>query len=133
MRMLFDYYQTDRLIVCMDPGNLDLLNDFASDRSITRILEIECQFSDDFLTGHAMRVGLAGERTSQETLDRLLPTIRNDMVFESDRIRDAQFENHDRMRETASLEENAVALGRFLNVPHDKAIEIAENDHLFAD
>ena len=133
MRMLFDYYQTDRLIVCMDPGNLDLLNDFASDRSITRILEIECQFSDDYLTGHAMRVGLAGERTSQDTLNRLLPTIRNDMVHESDRIRDSQFENHDRMRESASLEENAVSLGRFLNIPHEKAVQIAETDYLFAD
>ena len=55
MRMLFDYFETDKLIVCMDPGNLDLLNDFAADRSVTRILEIECQFSDDYLVGHAMR------------------------------------------------------------------------------
>ena len=41
MRMLFDYFETDRLIVCMDPSNLDLLEDFASDRSVTRILEID--------------------------------------------------------------------------------------------
>ena len=80
-----------------------------------------------------MRVGLAGERTSQDTLNRLLPTIRNDMVYESDRIRDSQFENHDRMRESASLEENAVSLGRFLNIPHEKAVQIAETDYLFAD
>ena len=32
MRMLFDYYEADRLIVCMDPGNLDLLQDFCGDR-----------------------------------------------------------------------------------------------------
>jgi hypothetical protein len=133
MRMLFDYYETDRLIVCMDPGNIDLLHDFASDRSITRMLEIECQFSDNYLTGHAMRVGLAGERTSAETLGRLLPTIRNDMVFESDRIRDAQFENHQRLRESAQVDENAEMLGKFLNIPHDKAREIADTDYLFAD
>ncbi len=133
MRMLFDYFETDRLIVCMDPGNIELLNDFASDRSVTRLLEIECQFSDDYLVGHAMRVGLAGEQTSQETLERLLPTIRNDMVFESDRIRDAQFENYDRMRESASETENARALSSFLSITQDKAHDIAKSAYLYSD
>jgi len=133
MRMLFDYYETDKLIVCMDPGNIDLLNDFAADRSVTRILEIECQFSDDYLIGHAMRVGLAGDQTSQDTLERLLPTIRNDMVHESDRIRDAQFENHGRMREVAQEDDNAEALSAFLAVTNEKAQEIARTDYLFAD
>ncbi|PID40184.1 MAG: glycosyl transferase [Rhodobacterales bacterium] len=133
MRMLFDYYDTDRLIVCMDPGNLDLLNDFCGDRSVTRLLEIECQFSDDYLIGHAMRVGLAGEKTPQETLDRLLPTIRSDMVFESDRIREANFDNHHKMREVEEVEANARALDNFLSIGHDKAHEIARTDYLFAD
>jgi len=133
MRMLFDYFETDRLIVCMDPSNLDLLEDFASDRSVTRILEIDCSFSDDYLIGHAMRVGLAGEQTSQETLDRLLPTIRNDMLHESDAIRDAEFENHCRIREAASTDENADELARFLGIAGDKAHEITSTDYLFAD
>ena len=133
MRMLFDYYETDRLIVCMDPSNIDLLQDFAGDRSITRMLEINCNFTDDYLVGHAMRVGLAGEQTGAETIERLLPTIRNDMLFESDRIRDADFEHLDRLEESADLEQNARALARFLSVPEDKAREIAEVDYLFAD
>ncbi|MBD3664858.1 DUF5928 domain-containing protein [Sulfitobacter aestuariivivens] len=133
MRMLFDYFETDRLIVCMDPSNLDLLNDFASDRSTTRMLEIECQFSDDYLTGHAMRVGLAGDQTSDDTLDRLLPTIRNDMVHESDAIRDADFHNMSRLRETATEDQNAEAIGSFLSISRDKATEITRTDHLFAD
>ncbi len=133
MRMLFDYFETDKLIICMDPANLDLLNDFAADRSVTRIMEIECQFSDDYLTGHAMRVGLAGDQTSTETLERLLPTIRNDMVFESDRIRDSQFEHLSRMREVSDADTNAEALTEFLAIPSEKAQEIATTDYLFAD
>jgi hypothetical protein len=133
MRMLFDYYETDRLIVCMDPGELDLLQDFAGDRSMTRMLEIQCKFSDDYLIGHAMRVGLAGEQTNSDTLERLLPTIRNDMVFESDHIRDAEFENMNRMREGATLEENTHALSNFLSIGEDKAREIASAEYLFAD
>ncbi|MGR3273286.1 glycosyl transferase [Thalassococcus profundi] len=133
MRMLFDYYETDRLIVCMDPANLDLLEDFCGDRSVTRLLEVECQFSDDYLIGHAMRVGLAGDRTPRETLARLLPTIRHDMTHESDRIRDAGFQNHARMREIDPPETNARLIADFLTIPQDRAMEIAMTDYLFAD
>ena len=133
MRMLFEYYETDRLIICMDPANLDLMQDFYTDRSVTRLLEIECQFSDEFLTGHARRVGLAGERTSAATLERLLPTIRNDMAYETDRIRDAGFPHHHRIRETGSTETNAENIAAFLSVLQDKALDIARTDHLFAD
>jgi len=133
MRMLFDYYETDRLVVCMDPANVDLLEDFGRDRSITRILEIECQFSDDYLIGHAMRVGLAGDQTPRETIERLLPTVRNDIVHESDRIRDSQFENHLHMREIDPAEVNARTVADFLTVPSATAKEIVALDHLFAD
>lgn len=133
MRMLFDYYDTNRLIVCMDPANLDLLEDFGRDRSTTRILEIECDFSDDYLIGHAMRVGLAGERTPAETLQRLLPTVRNDLVHESDRIRDANFTHHHRIREIDPYEMNARPLASFLTVPEETARDIVHLDHLFSD
>lgn len=133
MRMLYDYYETDRLIVCMDPGSMDLLEDFCRDRARTKLLEIQCRFSDDYLIGHAKRVGLAGEQTPQETLARLLPTIRGDIVYESDRIRDAEFENHLILREEDERERTRDLLAQFLDIPAGKAQEIAEMDHLFAD
>ncbi|GAB5434977.1 DUF5928 domain-containing protein [Falsiruegeria mediterranea] len=133
MRMLFEYYDTDRLIICMDPSNLDLMHDFFSDRSITRMLEIECKFTDEYLIGHAHRVGLAGERTPQATLERLLPTIRNDLAYEGDRIRDAGFARYVRMRESAQPEENAEKLSEFLSISWEQGLRLAQTDHLFAD
>ncbi|MFT4959526.1 MAG: hypothetical protein ACI92Z_000602 [Paracoccaceae bacterium] len=133
MRMLFEYYGSDRLIVCMDPSNLDLLHDFFSDRSVVRMLEINCEFSDDYLIGHARRVGLAGEQTNDATLGQLLPTIRNDMVYESDQIRDADFARYYRIDEMAQPSINAEKLAGFLTISPDKALEIARTECLFAD
>ena len=133
MRMLYDYFETDRLAVAMDPNNMDLLRDLFSDRSTTRLLEIECEFSDDWLRGHAVRVGLAGVSTPEEAIGRLLPTIRADLYLESDRIRDAGFDNVHLLRETAAPEENARALTRFLTIPEDRALDIARTEHLFSD
>ncbi|SEM77118.1 Core-2/I-Branching enzyme [Pseudorhodobacter antarcticus] len=133
VRMLFDYWQTDTLIVCIDPANVELMQDFAADKSTVRLLEVECDFSDSYLIGHARRVGLAGDRTPQDVLDRLLPTIRYDVRFESDKIRDADFSKLMRIRELAPAAENAVALADFLDISLEKAREIADTPHLFLD
>ena len=133
MRMLFEYFGTNRLVICMDPNNIDMMHDFYSDRSTTRLLEVESQFSDEYLRGHAMRVGLAGERTPPDAITRLLPTIRADVLFESDRIRDAGFTEFYRLRETASDEENTAAIAGFLGLALEKAAEISAPHGLFSD
>ncbi len=133
MRMLFDYFETDRLIICMDPNNLELLKDFYDDRSVTRLLEIDCVFTDDYILGHARRVGLAGEQTPTETIRTLLPTIRNDIANETDALRDENFPEFYRIREKASPEENAASLAPFLSVTQEKAQTIASTDYLFVD
>lgn len=133
LRMLFEYYETNRLVICMDPSRVDLMQDFVADRSKTRILEIDSTFSDDYLLGHAKRVGLAGENTPQESIDRLLPTIRSDVALESDRLRDAGFDDYSRICEVDSAEENATPLARFLSISEERAAEIAGMEHLYSD
>jgi len=133
VRMLFDYWQTDQLIFCIDPADHDLLQDFAQDKATVRVLEIDCELGDAFLIGHARRVGLAGERTPPETLARLLPTIRYDVRFESDRIRAMGQVALYRMREAGTTDENTLALAEFLDIPAEKAAPIADGRTLYAD
>ncbi len=133
MRMLYDYYDTNRLMICLDPNNMDLLHDFYSDRCTTRVLEIECNFDDDYLIGHARRSGLAGENTSEDTLHQLVPTIRQEFGFETDALRDAGFPQHFRISEHSTDAENAVPVSSFLDIPMDMAADIAGTEHLFAE
>ena len=133
VRMLYEYWNTDRLIFCIDPANIDLMQDFFADKAQVRLLEIECRFDEAYLAGHARRVGLAGENTRPEVLERLLPTIRYDFQHESERIRDAGFRRVFHLREQASADENAIQLAEFLDIPAPKAREIAATDYLFVD
>ncbi|SNX71046.1 core-2/I-Branching enzyme [Cereibacter ovatus] len=133
LRLLFDTWDSDRLVICIDPANLDLMRDFFADRAETRLMEIECAFSDDYLAGHARRIGLAGQATRPEVLARLLPTIRYDIRFESDRLRDAGFDRFHRIREAASVSENTPPLAEFLGISEALAHEIAATDYLFVD
>ena len=131
MRMLYDFYETDRLVVCLDPGNLDLMQDFYSDRCTTRILEIECEFDDDYLIGYAKRTGLAGENTSHDILMRLVPTLRQEFAYERDAMQDAAFAHFYRVTERNGPGKNAIPIAQFLDISQDKAEEIAATKHLF--
>ncbi len=133
VRMLFEHWQTDRLILCVDPGNIELIQDFRQDRSGLRVLEIDCTFTDDYLVGHARRVGLAGPHTPVTAMEQLLPTIRYDVKFESDRLRDLNLAWHSRLRQTGSVEDNALVLAGFLDIPVETARDIAATDYLFVD
>ncbi|SIO43022.1 Core-2/I-Branching enzyme [Rhodovulum sp. ES.010] len=133
LRMLFDHFGTDRMILCIDPGSFELMQDFHADPARTRLLDVQCRFSDDYLAGHARRVGLAGAHTPPGVLARVLPTIRHDIAFESDRIRDARFGDVYRIEEGRSPEDNAQPLSEFLSIPYDQAREIAATEFLFAD
>lgn len=133
VRMLFDYYETDRLALCIDPSAIDLMRDFFTDRARTKLLEIECGFTEDYLIGHARRVGLASDHSPDTVLNQLVPTIRAEIAFERERIRDADFPEVYRMSENQSAESNAVALAGFFGVPETRAERLARTDHLFTD
>ena len=133
VRMLFERFERTRLVICLDTSDFEMIRDFYSDRAQVRLLEVQCAFSDDYLAGHAQRVGLAAENATVGTIERLLPTIRFDVSYESDRIGEADLPNLFRIRQSASLDENALALAQFLDIPADKARTIAAADHLFAD
>lgn len=133
VRMLFDYYGTDKMVICLDPDGFDLISDFYSDRSGTRLLEIECDYSNEYLEGHARRVGLASESTPREALTRLLPTIRSAISHESDRINDADFANAFRISKFLDTETNTRAIARFLDIPTEDAQDIAQTPYLFSD
>ena len=125
--------QSDVLVICIDPANVELMQDFYNDKAKVRLLEISCDFTDDYLIGHAKRVGLAADSTPREVIERLLPTIRYDVRFESDRIRDAGFAGFHQIRQAVSVDENTVPLAEFLDIPLEKAREIAATSYLFVD
>ena len=51
VRMLYEYYKTKKLAICLDPSNIYLIRDCASDKNTMRILEINCEFDDQYIFG----------------------------------------------------------------------------------
>ena len=119
--------------MCSDPANIDLLDDFNSDRCTTRMLEMQCTFDDTYLRGHATRTGLAGENSSEDMLNRIVPTIRMDFAHESNTIRDRGFPNFWSISDRNSPDENMMQISAFLDIPYDRARKIADTPFLFAD
>lgn len=127
MRMLFDYYVLDRPPICLDTSNIDLMQDFYSDRSRTKLLELECEFPDDYLIGHAKRVGLAGEETTPETYENSF-CRRSAMMWSMKATGSAMRISRCITGWPAilvSVAENAAPLAAFLSVGEDTALGVA--------
>ena len=133
VRMLYEHFASDQLVLCVDPGSIEVIRDFYADQVRVHVLDIECEYSDEYLAGHALRVGLVGENSAQESVQRILPTLRNEMAHEGELIRSTMDGGYFRLRETADRAENAGELAQFLSVPAEKAETILQLDYLFSD
>ncbi|KAB7613889.1 beta-1,6-N-acetylglucosaminyltransferase [Amylibacter sp. SFDW26] len=133
VRMIYEDMATDRLIVCLDPSNIDVLDDFYGDRATIKTMEIACSFTNDYIRGHAIRSGIANENSSEDALARLVPTVRQDLAFESDRIRDRNFPHLYSISDKHSPEDNMMQISAFLDIGEEKARHIAETPYLFSD
>lgn len=133
LRVLFEQFETDRLVICLDPAAMHLIEDLMSDKAETRLLLIDSELDDAYVRGHIGRVGLAGAQASQEVVDRLVQTVRADLEHESERLRDMGFAGFHAIAPARHPEENAAELARFLDVTPETALSLAKTDHLFTD
>lgn len=133
IRLLFEHFESNQLVICLDPSALHLIQDLMADKADTRLLLIDSDFDDDYLRGHIGRVGLAGAQTAPEVVERLLPTVRADLQHESERLRDMGFTGFHVIAPWRAPEENAVQLARFLDLMPDDALSLAQTPYLFSD
>ncbi|MFQ5623703.1 MAG: DUF5928 domain-containing protein [Paracoccaceae bacterium] len=131
LKLLFEQHDAERLMICLDPSNTETIGDFAGDPCSMRVLEIACEFDEDYLLGHARRVGLGGNELTGESRRHLIDTLAQNIRDESERLRDLDLPHFDRLRQRDSLHENAEAIARFLGIPHYEARSIATDRSLF--
>ena len=67
MRMLFEHHDTERLVVCLDPASIELLDVFCAESC----LNWSENFADDYLRGDVQHVGLTGAVASNDTMKTL--------------------------------------------------------------
>ena len=133
MRLLFGHFKSDRVLICLDPRDIDILRDFQSDPAETRILEINCLFDEKYLLGHVQRIGLIYEVAENNSTDQVLPSIRNQIGQENEAIRQSGFENHFEYSQTAQDEENIKQLMAFCDLDQSEAARIIEQKWIFSD
>lgn len=133
LRMLFRQIGSDRLAICLDPANFDLLQDLYGDRATIRTLLIDCDFDVGYLEGHAARNGLIGDLTPRTTIDRLLPTVAQDFASETLAIRESDLPDVHRIAEGADPETSAHILQEVFDVDDETALALAQTPYLFND
>lgn len=127
LKLLFERLDTDRLAICLDPSNLDTIKDFADDRCQLRVLDVKCNFDDEYLIGHAERIGLADNNINRELSASLTSALHNNIQSDQDHLLEMALPALYSISENASDEENSVALAYFMNIPTQRAEKVAQS------
>ncbi len=117
LRLVFDSNQCNRLMICIDPEDIDFIKDFCAESPSTRLLQIDCALNDRYLTEHAMSLGLITAHSPQGAIRRLLPNLRDKILLERTQLVQAGFDNHYRIAEQAHINDTVATLDQFLALP----------------
>jgi hypothetical protein len=127
VKLLFEDFGRDRLVLCVDRGALSLIADFAADRGEMRLLTIHCDLDDDYLRGHMRRIGLIHDHTPDAEIARLLPIMRAELDREAESLQDLKLPHAETVSPVMTDQQKAAALSRFLEVSPDVALAIARD------
>ena len=133
LRLLFEHFQCDRMMICLDPSALDTLADLQADAAETRILEIDCLFEDQYLWDYMRRLGLIINPGENHLNDQLLPSIRNQFDQESMALRQTGFENRFVLAQAGRDDDNIGQLMAFCDLDQSEAARIIEQKRIFSD
>ncbi|WP_372800432.1 DUF5928 domain-containing protein [Paracoccus seriniphilus] len=131
IKLLFEQYETANLVLCLDTSALGMISDFAADRAETRILFVETEFDDDYLRGHIQRIGLANDTTAPDLYTQLIPVVRGDLEHEAELLKDMGLDHFETIAADRTIERNAEALKRFLDLSPEMAQNLAATPNLF--
>lgn len=125
LRLLFDQHQTETLVLCIDPGRIEAIEELLADPCDVRVLEIDCDIDAAYLRGHGVRAGLLADTMGGSLEKATLSALRADIIADSARLR-ALGGQCQVIREGAAAEVNAGALSRFLDISLPRAHTMIE-------
>jgi len=131
VHLLFECLGTERLLICLDPARLDILQDFAAAPATVRVLELCCDWSDAEIAGHARRSGAADDGTPQGAMGDLVARLRRDLRRESDALAASGLPHFHRVAQGGDPARNGLSLARFLSIPETQAGALIDGDTLF--
>ena len=133
LKLLFQSCETSKLVICLDPSSLAAIQDFASDGCRLRLLDLQCDVSDDWLSGHAERVGLGSSRDQGDLREGVMATLRQNILDEQADIRALNLAHHTRIRQGDDPGKLARPFADAFDISIDLGAKLARTPHLFED
>lgn len=131
LHTLARHLDTKRLTICLDPANIDAVQDFVDDGSTVRILDVRCDMDEAWIEGHAERIGL-GTRTSNGGMHAgVLRALDLQIQEEQARLAALRLPGYRTISQGSSPGEMARPIATALNLSIDDAARIARMEDLF--
>ena len=129
--LLFETFETDKLVISLDPESTDVLDDLAKDRCAVSVIFVDKPLDEAYFRGHAERTGQVHAdqsdddwqvvyRSLREKYDRCVAELQHPRLYRYSELRAS--DTHDRRSEV---------LSRSLDCDGDTATEILNTSDVF--
>ncbi|MFS4438130.1 DUF5928 domain-containing protein [Paracoccaceae bacterium GXU_MW_L88] len=132
-RLLMEALGRDTLLLGIDSSADHILRDLKQGGAAIRVLEIDCEISDEYLRGHAQRVGLGGAEHGAQMQQTILGALRRDFTIEQERLRATDPANTTLLTQGGNWGQNRAAMMKFLDIDIPAAERLLHTPNLFDD
>lgn len=131
LHTLAQHEDARRLTFCLDPANLEAIEDFIADGCTVRLLDVGCRYDEAWIEGHAERIGL-GTRASNGAMHAgVLRSLALQIEEDHRKLRDMRLSGFYAVSEGQVPGEMARPIADALNISIDDAARIARMEDLF--
>jgi hypothetical protein len=132
LRLVADIARSDRIALCLDPASVEILGAILASQAEVKVLLLDCGLSDDYLLGHAARIGIVTDPAAGLARS-LLDALRAECAQEIARLRALCGDRLRIWREGAPPAVTAPLLAELLELDDTAAEALARNAHFFED
>ncbi|MEO1562965.1 MAG: DUF5928 domain-containing protein [Pseudomonadota bacterium] len=131
IKLLFDHYGADRLVICLDPESTVILDDLARDKGNVTVIYVDRLLDEAYFKGHAVRTGQIEDAVSDSDWQAIYRSLRERFERSVGELQHPRLFGYTELRESDAKDRRAERLAAALNCDSAQAAEIIATSQLF--
>ena len=131
LHVLFAHLGTTDVTICLDPANVAAIDDLAGDGCHFRVLFVDCRTDNEWIEGHAVRIGLGSRAEAGALHGQLMAALQRTIQDEAEALRSRRLPQYGEIVEGQTPGQMARAIAQALDISVDEGSRLARIDNLF--
>ncbi|MEM9715536.1 MAG: DUF5928 domain-containing protein [Pseudomonadota bacterium] len=133
VRLLFDIFDTNRLVIGLDPESTEVFDDLAKDRCAVSVIYIDRDLNEAYFKGHAERTGRISQTVSDDDWQEIYRSLKARHERSVEELQHPRLLKYAEIKQQDSDARRAEALASVLDCSAEQAQSIIQTSQILKD